>query len=191
MARMHRVAGTEILKRITYNWQTLVTESLPKIAAFLPADCPEFLQLLALLDRLRPELEPLIPQLPQGVVHLDIWFDNLNVDSDGTVTLFDFDFCGNGPLALDLAYNRFQQYFLDSQRFNENAAALFEGYESLRQLTAAEQKALPGLGILLYAFYLGVQCERFENYSSVFLSETYLKRYIQARVLRYADFCGL
>lgn len=188
MGRMHGLTAGMRLERVTYSWQTMVTDSLPKLGAFLPVDCVELLQLSELLESLRPELEPALSQHPQGAVHLDVWFDNLNVTPEGKITLFDFDFCGNGPLALDAAYNLMQLYFLEPDRFENNAAAFLGGYRSQRELSEAEMRAIPGFGILLYVFYLGVQCERFGNYSSVFLSATYLKRYIQARILKYAGF---
>ncbi len=192
MARMHRASATlPALRRRTYSYNELVLQGLQQLGEFLPPDSSELLQLAALLEGLRPVLEPALQQLPKGIVHLDIWFDNLNVDKNGTVTLFDFDFCGNGALALDPAYYLLQLHFLNPEAYAQNAAAFLAGYEQVRPLSAAERDALPALGIALYCFYLGVQCERFENYSSVFVSETYLKRYILARILRYAAFQGL
>jgi Ser/Thr protein kinase RdoA (MazF antagonist) len=43
-------------------------------------------------------------QIKTGIVHLDIWFDNLNIAPNNQITLFDFDFCGNGWFCLDVAY---------------------------------------------------------------------------------------
>jgi len=40
----------------------------------------------------------------------------------------------------------------------------------------------------VYFFYLGVQCQRFDNWSNVFINELYLKRFINLRVKRWADF---
>ncbi len=65
--------------------------------------------------------------------------------------------------------------------------AFMDGYESVTPLTAEEKRLLPMLGVSMYFFYLGVQCRRFHNWSNVFLSETYLKRFIIAVVKRYAD----
>ncbi|MEO6901714.1 MAG: phosphotransferase [Bacteroidia bacterium] len=42
--------------------------------------------------------------LRKDIVHLDIWFDNLNISNNKKIALFDFDFCGNGWLCLDIAY---------------------------------------------------------------------------------------
>jgi Ser/Thr protein kinase RdoA (MazF antagonist) len=191
MARMHLASAQLQLQRTSYSYETLVLQSLPKLEAFLPADCKELLEFKDLLERIRPLVAPALEALPRGMVHLDVWFDNLNVDADGTITLFDFDFCGNGILALDPAYYLMQLYVLYGEKYAANAAAFLEGYESLRPLNEDERKALPALGILLYCFYLGVQCERFENFSSVFISETYLKRYITMRIMSYAQFQGL
>jgi hypothetical protein len=43
------------------------------------------------------------------------------------------------------------------------------------------------LGVTLYFFYLGVQCQRYENWSNVFLNETHLKRFVNLLVKKYFD----
>jgi hypothetical protein len=43
------------------------------------------------------------------------------------------------------------------------------------------------LGVSLYFFYLGIQCQRFENWSNSFLNETYLKRFINLLVKTYYE----
>jgi hypothetical protein len=43
------------------------------------------------------------------------------------------------------------------------------------------------LGVSMYFFYLGIQCQRFDNWSNVFLNETYLTRFINLLVKKYFD----
>jgi hypothetical protein len=47
------------------------------------------------------------------------------------------------------------------------------------------------LGVSLYFFYLGIQCQRYENWSNSFLNEVYLKRFINLLVKRYFEETGL
>jgi Ser/Thr protein kinase RdoA (MazF antagonist) len=68
-------------------------------------------------------------------------------------------------------------------------AHFLKGYESITPIPEAEKQLLPVAGISLYFFYLGVQCQRFENWTNTFLNETYLKRYITVVVKKlYAHY---
>ena len=61
-----------------------------------------------------------ISQIRQGIVHLDIWFDNLNITTNNQVTIFDFDFCGNGWLCLDIAYYILQLDVYKRQKYTDS-----------------------------------------------------------------------
>ncbi|MFT6709492.1 MAG: Ser/Thr protein kinase RdoA (MazF antagonist), partial [Flavobacteriales bacterium] len=128
-----------------------------------------------------------LSQIRQGSVHLDIWYDNFNITDKGEVTFFDFDFCGNGWQCLDLAYYMLQLYHTEKE---ETARTLklqgfFAGYESIQKITEEERRLLPMLGLSLYYFYLGVQSDRYEDWSNVFLTEGYIKRFIELLVKGY------
>lgn len=189
MARFHEAGLGLGLDRVQYTPTVLLRDSLDKIKVFLP-ECEErrFLEHAQLIlwetfEHIRPG------DLRYGTVHLDIWFENLNVDAEQQITLFDFDFCGNGWLALDIAFHVMQIHNVerDETVCQAKRQAFLDGYESITPLTAEELRLLPALGVSLYFYYLGVQCERFENWSNVFLNETYLKRYISQLVKRYWD----
>jgi Ser/Thr protein kinase RdoA (MazF antagonist) len=129
-----------------------------------------------------------VNDIRQGVVHLDIWFDNLAID--GTeVTLFDFDFCGNGMLCYDIAYYILQVNSTEKEETEcrLKSEAFLSGYESVTKLTDEERRIIPMLGVSLYFFYLGIQCQRFDNWSNTFLNEPYLKRFINLLVKKYFD----
>lgn len=189
LGRFHLLTQDLELRRVHYTPTVLLVDSLNRVKEFLPhCDERRFMEekqqvLLHLLKNADSA------QLRRGAVHIDVWFDNLNVDAEENITLFDFDFCGNGWLALDLAYHTMQIYHLerDEALCQTKLRAFFDGYESITPLTAEEKRLLPALGVALYFFYLGVQCERFENWSNVFLNSTYLKRYISQIVQRYWD----
>ncbi len=190
IAQLHKVTEGISLKRANYTAETILSQPMADIAAFFTKPCPE-------LDYLQTTCRALLnewakadtAQLRTGAVHLDMWFDNMNIDEAGQPTIFDFDFCGNGWLCMDVAYYVLQLYNVERVE-TECAAKLqsfMDGYELVTPLTDEERRLLPMLGVSLYYFYLGVQCRRFHNWSNVFLSETYLKRFIVAVVKRYAD----
>lgn len=194
MAGFHQLTAGQRIERVSYTPEVLLQDSLQQIEQFVSADTDEmkFMQRAKqyLLDVLR---QADVSRLRKGIVHMDMWFDNMNIDKDGSITVFDFDFTGNGWLCMDVAYYLMQLQILEpvSQEYQSKKQAFLEGYESITPLNDEEKGLLPVLGVCQYFFYLGVQCQRFDNYSSIFLSETYLKRYISQRVKRYFDFCGL
>lgn len=94
-----------------------------------------FLQQVA--DRIRPQIAALPMIAPQfGYCHGDAGGNNAHIDADGRITFFDFDFCGLGWRAYDLAT------FLSGES-TAVADALLQGYQAVRVLTDEERAALP------------------------------------------------
>jgi Ser/Thr protein kinase RdoA (MazF antagonist) len=191
MANLHKVVVNQTIDRVTYTPEVLLAGSFECLKEFVPEDSEEMQFMYSAQQFLLKELrEANTSELRKGIVHIDIWFDNLNITGDGAITLFDFDFCGNGWLALDPACYLMELQFTEQveSEYRAKAEGFLGGYESVTPLTAEEKRLIPALGACLYFFYLGVQCQRFDNYSNVFLSEANLKRYIIARVKRFMDF---
>jgi Ser/Thr protein kinase RdoA (MazF antagonist) len=194
MAQMHKVTRNIHLDRTTYTAEVLLVNPMVEIAKYLSEDAEEMHYLQALQQHLLREFQAFDrSQLRSGAVHLDIWIDNMNVDSKGNVTLFDFDFCGNGWLCLDVAYYVLQLHNIerDPAQLAPKLESFLAGYSSVIELSAEEKRILPMLGVSLYFFYLGVQCSRYENWSNSFLSESYLKRFISGLVKHYAEIHGI
>jgi Ser/Thr protein kinase RdoA (MazF antagonist) len=181
MAQIHKLTKNLQQKRIAYTPQVLLSESLQNIRQYLSDDTEE----MQFLMRTRPVLEKILSDadstmLRKGIVHLDIWFDNLNISDEGKITLFDFDFCGNGWLCLDIAYYIMQLHNTEKDeiiRF-EKIEAFYRGYETIEEISDQEKELIPFLGVCLFYFYLGVICNRFENWSNTFVNEVYLHRYV-------------
>ncbi|MBD1387194.1 phosphotransferase [Mucilaginibacter rigui] len=190
MARIHHVTHNLQLQRVTYTPQVLLKDSFERLKQFLPADTDEMQWMAATQKYLLDELAMAdAGKLRQGVVHMDIWFDNLNITEDGEVTIFDFDFCGNGWLCLDLAYYILQLHStekVEAER-DEKLKSFLAGYESIAKISDEEKRLLPMLGVSMYFFYLGIKCQRFDNWANVFLNATYLKRFINLLVKKYFD----
>lgn len=181
MAQIHQHTRDLSQKRITYTPAVLIKESVDYIKQFLPEETEEMQFLVATQTLLEKELlEADNSLLRKGIVHLDIWFDNLNISETNKITLFDFDFCGNGWLCLDIAYYAMQLFNTekDEKIRTEKTNAFYEGYESVEKISSEEKRLLPILGICIFYFYLGIQCKRFDNYSNIFINEVYIKRFI-------------
>ena len=83
--------------------------------------------------------------LPQGIIHADLFPDNVFF-ADGTLSgLIDFYFACNDALAYDIAICLNAWCFDDTTFNREKGAALLAGYEQVRMLTTAERAAMPML----------------------------------------------
>jgi Ser/Thr protein kinase RdoA (MazF antagonist) len=190
VARMHVLTEDFHLNRVTYTHQELLIDSLEQLKRFLAEDTEEMTFMKSTQAYLISELQKAdISQLRKGAVHLDLWFDNINITKNGEVTLFDFDFCGNGWLCLDLAYYILQIHSTEKDEAERTLKinSFMEGYESVTTVSKEEKRIIPMLGVSLYFFYLGIQSQRFENWSNVFFNDVYLKRFINLLLKKYFD----
>ncbi len=181
MARFHQATQNLSLKRVTYDVDSLVLSALNKARVHFPETNEEMRFILNAEKRIRKEFLTIESEsFRKGVVHLDIWYDNMHIENDSKMTIFDFDFCGNGWLLHDIAYFIMQLYHNepDKQLYHAKQQAFFSGYESISAVSAEEKRLLPYSGLAIWIFYLGVQSERFDNWSNVFLSEAFLKRFM-------------
>jgi homoserine kinase type II len=84
--------------------------------------------------------------LPQGVIHADLFPDNVFFLGQQVSGLIDFYFACNDMLAYDIAICLNAWCFESDARFNiTKARAFLQAYEGVRLLTAAELDALPTL----------------------------------------------
>jgi homoserine kinase type II len=82
--------------------------------------------------------------LPAGVIHADLFPDNVLMIGNEVCGLIDFYFACNDFLAYDLAVTHAAWCFTPKDAFRAQvAAALMAGYQSVRPLSEAERAALP------------------------------------------------
>jgi len=188
MAQIHQTSEELNLERITYTPQVLLFDSFEKIEKVFGTDSAEF----DFLKQTQQELSSFFTKINQeqmrnGSVHLDLWADNLSIDHNNKITLFDFDFCGNGFLVLDIAFHLVMLSFFeqDEEKLKEKQNHFLQGYESVLVISEEEKNAIPAFGAALLFYYLGFQCERF---SAVFVNKIYLKNFINSRIKRWIEF---
>ncbi|MFC3157329.1 hypothetical protein SAMN05443633_108147 [Chryseobacterium arachidis] len=139
----------------------------------------EFLEKLS--SYLISKIENIDPQTTRfGSVHLDAWFDNLHIDDKEGITFFDFDFCGNGYLCLDISYFLFQLLatHLNEEEYQIKAESFMKGYESVTELSSEEKEYISFIGLAIIIYYIAVQCDRFDYWTNIFLNEDHLKRMV-------------
>ncbi len=95
-------------------------------------------------SELRPSRRRVAADLPSGVIHADLFPDNVFFLGDTLSGLIDFYFACNDALAYDIAICLNAWCFEPDQSFNvEKGRALLQGYQTVRTLTPAEREALP------------------------------------------------
>jgi len=115
------ICGPEGLERIDPDLPALAGRELDAIAARWPEN------------------------LPAGIIHADLFPDNVLMRANTVTGLIDFYFACNDLLAYDLAVTHAAWCFGDEGRrfLPDISAALLAGYDSVRPIDAAEHAALP------------------------------------------------
>lgn len=191
MARMHQVTHNLVLDRVTYTGDLLLHQSVEKLKQFLDPNEKEMIYIVTLRDFLKESIKQIDrSKIRLGAIHMDIWFDNMHFSDSGAVSIFDFDFCGNGFLVSDIGYYVMQLFNLekDESQHKIKLESFLNGYESVTKISDDEKRIIPIMSTAAYLFYLGVQCQRFDNWSNVFLNEIYLKRFIELIIKKWVDF---
>jgi len=121
-------------------WRPLYGRFAPQADEIVPG-------LSALVEGELGFLEANWPQsLPEGVIHADLFPDNVFFIGDRLSGLIDFYFACNDALAYDIAVCLNAWCFEKDNAFNlTKGQALLRGYESVRPLNAAERAAMPTL----------------------------------------------
>ena len=101
-----------------------------------------------LKDEIRPEIDYLAAHwpkdLPAGVIHADLFQDNVFFLGDELSGLIDFYFACNDLLAYDVSICLNAWCFEKDGAYNvTKGKALLEGYQSVRPMSEAELEALP------------------------------------------------
>jgi len=108
-----------------------------------PRLCADDLKLLHTLLEIGRRLHS--SELPRGIIHGDLFRDNVLFEGDHVTGLIDFYNAGQDLLLLDLAIavNDWACCYDQAAPHAERQAAIMEGYQSLRSLSSAEQALWP------------------------------------------------
>jgi Ser/Thr protein kinase RdoA (MazF antagonist) len=180
MAKIHNLTETRKLDRVNYDSEILLNKSYSFLQSFFSEDLDEMKFLKEIGTKISEKLkEANLKENQKGIVHLDIWYDNLSVSNENEITIFDFDNCGNGLLILDVGYFCKQLFFIESDKneYELKAKSFLDGYQKIRHLSENEINLIPEAGASIFVFYLGVQAQRFD-WSNIFLTENYLKMFV-------------
>jgi Ser/Thr protein kinase RdoA (MazF antagonist) len=184
MAALHNITANIQLshKRITFNADTTIAgpvrtvknafDELPDEYAWLNEMANVVIEKLGKFD---------YANFSYGYCHYDFLPKNFHFDAGNNITFFDFDFVGKGYLANDIT-TLYIHYFMEAssgkitrEAADASFAVFVEQYRKVRPLHDDELKAIPYLGFAFWVFYLGFQYENFDDWSSMFFGNRFLK----------------
>jgi homoserine kinase type II len=143
LARVHVAGAGELLEPSRFRYEDLQLR-LDRVAASGDArfvqSVPSLRDALASAHRSRPA------GLPRGLIHGDLFRDNVLWEGDGTLAaLLDFESASDGTFAYDLMVTILAWCVGDDLDL-ERARAMREGYEEVRPLTDPERQGLAAEG---------------------------------------------
>lgn len=181
LAKVHKSTENFELNRTTYDTQNLLISAVLRIKKFFTNKTNEIKFLEKLSEYLTLHFDKIDQQkMRYGIVHLDVWFDNLHIDDEKEITFFDFDFCGNGYLCFDISYFLFQLFStnLNEDEYKVKTDSFLKGYETITEISNEEKKFLPFACLAIMTYYISIQCDRFDYWTNIFLNEDHLKRIV-------------
>jgi homoserine kinase type II len=142
LAELHLAGADFAMRRANRqgpeNWRNLFEASQARADEASPGLADLMATELARLDAAWPK------DLPTGVVHADLFPDNVFFEKGDVSGMIDFYFACHDMLAYDLAIMLNAWCFEADVNFNiTKARALLAGYQSVRPMSAAEIEALP------------------------------------------------
>jgi homoserine kinase type II len=144
LARMHAAGADFTLRRVNalsiQGWPPLFAAARERADEVAPGLAEETADQLAALQAIWPTA------LPAGVIHADLFPDNVFFLGDRLSGLIDFYFACNDFLAYDLGVCLNSWAFEPGAEYNATKGrAMIEGYQSVRRLNPDEVEALPTL----------------------------------------------
>jgi homoserine kinase type II len=144
LARLHLAGADFKMKRANAlsigSWRPLYEHAGPRGDSIRPGLCNEIVKELDVLEKNWPR------ELPQGVIHADLFPDNVFFLGDKLSGLIDFYFACTDTLAYDVAICLNAWCFEADHSYNvTKGRALLNAYAKIRALSAREHDALPML----------------------------------------------
>lgn len=146
LATIHNATAsfTSTHTRTALDLPYLLDQSMHNIESLLAYTSADWSYLQGFADRVRLQIEHFSAQgLDWGVCHGDCHMLNDHISSDSVITFFDFDFCGPGWRAYDLAIVRWSEGFYKMDPEDILWQAFLKGYKEQRQIAEIDLLSIP------------------------------------------------
>jgi len=178
VAKVHQTADSFATKwvRPELEFVHLVEKPIALYAPYLDTDARSYLQ--GLQDRLQQEWPRLMKTTGvYGACTGDINTRNFHITDQHQITLFDFDQCGFGCRAFEIAK------FASSIYFHENKQQLLNafvaGYQQIRKLGSSELEAIPVYEMAAVIWVLGIAAKNVSRIGYKYMEKPYWGRKIE------------
>jgi Ser/Thr protein kinase RdoA (MazF antagonist) len=174
IAQIHAVADGISLELIrpVIDYEILINKSMVAFDTVVTVRAEQKAYLHRVADLLHTKVDSLPRTKPlYGMIHGDVIRANAQVSDDGLVTVLDFDMCGFGWRAYDIASYLLAIKGLPEQK--EFESAFLSGYQEIRSLARNEQEMLPLFMAVRAVFDIGVKASNVYHWGSQYL-HTYL-----------------
>jgi len=146
LARMHQAGADFGLHQPNLRGLPWLAETIPIVVPFLDAERAALIQ-----DELAYQQQvagsAAHAALPRGVIHADLFRDNVMFEGDTLTGLFDFYFAGIDTLLFDIAVclNDWCIDLESGRLIDERASAFVAAYDAVRPLETTELRLMPAL----------------------------------------------
>jgi Ser/Thr protein kinase RdoA (MazF antagonist) len=182
LAQVHALADRlpQLPSRPPLDIVTLLDRPLTELDCVFGERAADWAYLREVAAAVRPRIAALPTEPPwYGFCHGDTGSANAHVTADGRLTLFDFDMCGAGWRAYDIA-----TFLIDEPEAIVHA--FLEGYESVRALSTLERASIPMFQIVQSIWVLGLRANYVNDWGNAALSDrlvnsvfTFIKQIIE------------
>jgi Ser/Thr protein kinase RdoA (MazF antagonist) len=179
VAMLHEASNSlqSVHSRFTIDIEHLLISSLKTIEPFLASRSPDLEYLVRLADRLTGCLEALpLSRLEKGFCHGDLHGWNANIDDEGVVTFYDFDCCGTGWRAYDIAVFKWSSMLHGTEK--DAWPAYLEGYRQCRNLSEIDLSAVRLFVPLRHIWTMGLNTLIAKFFGDSWVSSSYFDREI-------------
>ncbi|OGO35679.1 MAG: hypothetical protein A2147_04090 [Chloroflexi bacterium RBG_16_57_8] len=170
-AAIHSASGDFVSRhpRFRLDLEYLIDRPLAAVRPFFAQRPDDWEYLEGFAGRVRARADAMVQAgLDWGVCHGDLGGGNIHAAEDQTLTVFDFDLCGPGWRAWDLA--AVQRVATD-----QNQAGIWDsfmkGYNENRRLAAADLAAVPLFGAIRRLWSLGLQASNVADWGILRVSD--------------------
>jgi Ser/Thr protein kinase RdoA (MazF antagonist) len=155
----------------------LIDTPLVSIQPLLAHRAADWHYLQRLADHLRGQIASL-PQgaLAQGVCHGDFHGWNAHISDDKIITFFDFDCCGWGWRAYDIAVFRWSVKLFTTAKEQERWQHFVQGYTQEHPLNAIDQAVVPLFIGIRHIWLMGLQTGNGQDWGFGWMNDAYFDR---------------
>jgi Ser/Thr protein kinase RdoA (MazF antagonist) len=163
--------------RFSLDLSHLIDTPLASIQPLLAHRADDWRYLLRLADHLREQIAWFPPgALAQGVCHGDFHGWNAHISDDKTITFFDFDCCGWGWRAYDIAVFGWSVKLFTREKEQERWQHFVRGYTQEHPLNALDQAVVPLFIGIRHIWLMGMQTSNGQDWGFGWMNDSYFDR---------------